>query len=77
MQAAKNQAAKNTQPKNPIIDGIIPVEWIAPNPLNPRGCTETNACPGGCYWVNDEKDLCNECAENEGAESEGDDDING
>lgn len=24
------------------------------------GCTERNACPGGCYWV--EWDLCSECA---------------
>lgn len=25
------------------------------------GCTETQACPGGCYWV--EPDLCSACAE--------------
>lgn len=25
------------------------------------GCTDDNACPGGCYWV--EEDLCNVCAE--------------
>jgi len=24
------------------------------------GCTQNNACPGGCYWVDD--DLCNRCA---------------
>ena len=24
------------------------------------GCTWDNACPGGCYWVED--DLCNVCA---------------
>lgn len=24
------------------------------------GCTWTNACPGGCYWV--EQDLCSSCA---------------
>lgn len=24
------------------------------------GCTDDNACPGGCYWVED--DLCSECA---------------
>jgi hypothetical protein len=23
------------------------------------GCTEDHACPGGCYWV--EEDLCSEC----------------
>ncbi len=25
------------------------------------GCTDDNACLGGCYWVED--DLCSECAE--------------
>lgn len=25
------------------------------------GCTEDNACEGGCYWV--EEDLCSKCAE--------------
>ena len=25
------------------------------------GCTDDNACPGGCYWV--EEDLCSECVE--------------
>ena len=23
------------------------------------GCTDDHACPGGCYWV--EEDLCSEC----------------
>lgn len=23
------------------------------------GCSQYNACPGGCYWVNDE--LCSKC----------------
>lgn len=27
------------------------------------GCTWENACPGGCYWI--EQDLCSECAEKE------------
>jgi hypothetical protein len=26
------------------------------------GCTDNNACEGGCYWVED--DLCSKCAEN-------------
>ena len=26
------------------------------------GCTQDNACPGGCYWV--KKDLCSQCMEN-------------
>ena len=25
------------------------------------GCTEHQACPGGCYWVED--DLCSACAD--------------
>jgi hypothetical protein len=24
------------------------------------GCTDTRACPGGCFWV--EPDLCSSCA---------------
>lgn len=24
-----------------------------------RGCTERNACPGGCWWV--EENLCSAC----------------
>ncbi len=23
------------------------------------GCTQFNACPGGCYWI--EEDLCSQC----------------
>ena len=26
------------------------------------GCTQNNACPEGCYWV--EKNLCSVCARN-------------
>ncbi len=29
------------------------------------GCTDDHACPGGCYWVED--DLCSVCAEKFGA----------
>lgn len=28
------------------------------------GCTWDNACPGGCYWV--EEDLCSRCVGKEG-----------
>lgn len=28
------------------------------------GCTQDNACPGGCYWV--EEDLCSKCVERSG-----------
>jgi hypothetical protein len=35
------------------------------------GCTQDNACPGGCFWVED--DLCSECAGVEdGAEEQND-----
>ena len=30
------------------------------------GCTDDNACPGGCYWMED--DLCSECAKTAGAQ---------
>jgi len=32
------------------------------------GCTWFNACPGGCYWV--EEDLCSNCADPEIYEDE-------
>lgn len=32
------------------------------------GCTNDNACPGGCYWV--EEDLCSACFEAESAKNE-------
>ncbi len=31
------------------------------------GCTDDHACPGGCYWV--EEDLCSECVGKEKGES--------
>lgn len=27
------------------------------------GCTDSSACEGGCYWV--EENLCSECAESD------------
>lgn len=33
------------------------------------GCTQENACDGGCWWV--EPDLCSRCAEAEAAMKEG------
>lgn len=27
------------------------------------GCTDDNACPGGCYWVSLDPPLCSACAE--------------
>ena len=32
------------------------------------GCTQDHACPGGCYWV--EEDLCSACAEELSGEGE-------
>ncbi len=26
------------------------------------GCTDDRACPGGCWWANDDRDLCTRCA---------------
>lgn len=26
------------------------------------GCTDGHACPGGCWWANDERTLCSACA---------------
>jgi hypothetical protein len=27
------------------------------------GCTEVDACPGGCGWVSSEEDLCTTCGD--------------
>jgi hypothetical protein len=27
------------------------------------GCTDDNACPGGCWWVSDEEACCSTCFE--------------
>lgn len=37
------------------------------------GCTEENACDGGCYWVDDPEggDLCSRCAEEISLKEEG------
>lgn len=44
----------------------VPDDVLACNQWEPQcrvcGCTELDACPGGCYWVEDE--LCSCCAEN-------------
>jgi hypothetical protein len=41
------------------------INWLNSEPDEPEcrvcGCTEFNACAGGCYWV--EPDLCSRCAE--------------
>ena len=29
------------------------------------GCTEENACEGGCAWANEEKTLCTACVDEE------------
>lgn len=31
------------------------------------GCTEENACPGGCSWVSKDPPVCSRCAEKAGA----------
>lgn len=30
------------------------------------GCTQMNACPGGCYWIAD--DLCSQCLKYSGTD---------
>ncbi|KAF5051099.1 hypothetical protein DSECCO2_422620 [anaerobic digester metagenome] len=35
------------------------IKYISNRKCRVCGCTEDNACPGGCYWV--EEDLCSEC----------------
>ena len=46
-------------------------DWVGESPRLPKrkkqrcricGCTQDNACEGGCYWV--EEDLCSQCMEN-------------
>jgi hypothetical protein len=38
------------------------------------GCTEQDACPGGCGWADPDRTLCTRCAGNEnGDEAEGED----
>ena len=43
--------------------GLFNVAWPPPQACRICGCTETQACPGGCWWV--EPDLCSACAEAE------------
>lgn len=33
------------------------------------GCTEKNACPGGCHWVSNNPPVCSVCAEKAGGAS--------
>ncbi len=47
-------------------DGFDEVSADFDDPLPERtcrvcGCTDSRACPGGCYWV--QEDLCSRCAE--------------
>lgn len=45
-----------------------PYTLTAPRPISRAcracGCTEERACPGGCYWIED--DLCSACARSQG-----------
>lgn len=35
---------------------------VQPGKCRECGCTEDNACPGGCYWVDEDCTLCSACA---------------
>ena len=35
---------------------------ITPGVCHRCGCTEANACPGGCAWTDREQTLCTSCA---------------
>ena len=37
-----------------------PIRFAQAQKCRVCGCSEYNACPGGCYWVED--DLCSKCA---------------
>ena len=39
----------------------LPGDWSPVRVCRVCGCTDDHACPGGCYWV--EEDLCSACAE--------------
>ena len=43
-----------------------PIRFVQAKQCRVCGCSEYNACPGGCYWV--EEDLCSQCVGKEGAD---------
>lgn len=45
---------------NRIKDGGIILEMVEQT-CRECGCTQNNACPNGCWWV--EEDLCSDCTE--------------
>lgn len=51
----------DTQQALDWIDDLAPFEALAHCRL--CGCTDMQACPGGCYWI--EPDLCSACADAE------------
>ncbi len=42
---------------------------LVPGVCSVCGCTEDEACPGGCYWADDDHTLCSNCLD------DGDDDL--
>ena len=55
---------RSFQPRKGIIQGIErrmrKIQKETPKKCRVCGCTDDKACPGGCYWVED--DLCSQCA---------------
>lgn len=45
-----------------VVDVVRMIDFQGPETYRVCGCTDDNACEGGCYWV--EPGLCSKCAEN-------------
>jgi hypothetical protein len=63
--------AKSKEQNEPAIRGLteeqaVDVVNVLVSDMTPRrcrncGCSDDRACPGGCYWIED--DLCSRCEE--------------
>ena len=63
LELALEYEKRSSQPRKGIIQGIErrmrKVKKESPRKCRVCGCTDNKACPGGCYWVED--DLCSRC----------------
>jgi hypothetical protein len=60
----EKEFAQKFRPSDETIDKAIlqaEISIFDPRECRECGCTDERACPGGCYWVED--DLCSACAE--------------
>lgn len=48
-------------PSGLIVPQDVAVTWRARSICRGCGCTDDNACPDGCFWV--EPDLCSQCVD--------------